>query len=62
MSKFELYEHVRIKAVPRGRGFADEFAIIQHIYEDGRIWISNLNMPYSGSTSEVVTEDKIEKV
>lgn len=60
MTKFRLYEHVRVKGIPHG--YPDEFAVVQNVYEDGRYWISNIGMPYSGATSEIVTEDKIEKV
>lgn len=55
--EFERNEHVRVKGEPKGS--IDEFARIQHIYENGDIWIVNGNMPYSGTISEIISADKI---
>ena len=60
MAKFKLYQMVRIKGMPEG--CADEFAHVRGVYKDGTYWISNMNMPFSGSISEIVTADKIERL
>lgn len=58
--KYKLYQTVRVKAMPKGS--ADEYAAIRGIYKNGTYWISNLNMPFSGSISEIVTADEIERL
>lgn len=60
MTKFEMHEHVRVKGIPVGD--PDEFAWVQGVYEDGRYWITNINMPYMGTISAIVSSDKIEKI
>jgi hypothetical protein len=32
------------------------------VFDDGRFWVSNLNMPFCGSVSEIFTADELEKV
>lgn len=60
MAKFEFGETVRVKG--KRVGSIDEFAVVRGVYENGIYWISNLNMPFAGTISDVVSENKIEKV
>lgn len=60
MAKFEFDEKVRVKG--KRVGSIDEFAVVRHVYENGTYWIANLNMPFVGTISDVVSENKIEKV
>lgn len=58
--KYKLYQMVRVKGVPKGD--PDEFAHVRAVYDDGTYWISNLNMPFSGTISAVVTAQEIERL
>jgi hypothetical protein len=60
LTKFKLNETVRV--VGKKKGSTDEFARITNILEDGRYWISNMNMPFDGTISMPVTPDKIAKL
>jgi hypothetical protein len=60
MTKFEPNENVRV--VGEKRGSYNEFARVVEIMEDGRYWIANMNMPYQGTISAIVCEDKIAKI
>jgi hypothetical protein len=50
----------KFRIIGESVGSINEFARINHIYEDDSIWISNLNMPYLGTVSKIVSKDKIE--
>jgi len=59
MSKqFEKHDTIRI--LDSTPGSIDEFAKVVHVYGSGRVWVSNLNSPYSGTISNVVDSDTIE--
>lgn len=60
MAKFKLNEIVRIKGVPAGH--PDEHARVMGLYDDDRVWVSNLNMPFSGSTSGIFPASDLEKI
>ena len=60
MNKFEMNEEVRV--VGEKPGSRNEYAVIRGIYENGTYWIANMNMPYQGTISDVVSVNKIEKV
>lgn len=57
--KFKVNEHVRIKGMRMGS--PDEYGRIAFIKGD-RYWVTNMNMPYMGSTNEFMSEDQIEKI
>ena len=57
---FEENEHVRVRG--EHKGSINEFARILKIYDNGDVWISNMNMPYLGTISEIVSIDRIDKV
>ena len=62
---FEHREEVRV--IGEKPGSINEFAAINSkilLNKEGKlsVWITNLNMPYSGSISKFVTLDKIEKI
>lgn len=58
--KYKLYQMVRVKGVSKGD--PDEFAHVRAVYDDGTYWISNLNMPFSGTISAVVSANEIERL
>jgi len=60
MSKFKMYQMVRIKGMPKGD--INEFAKIRGVHGDGTYWIANLNSPFSGTISAVVTAEEIESL
>lgn len=35
---------------------------IKSIYDDGRIWVCNLNMPFSGTISKTFEPDELERI
>jgi hypothetical protein len=38
----------------------NEYADVRAVYDDGTYWIANLNMPFSGTISKIVTAQEIE--
>ncbi len=40
----------------------DRDARIQTIFEDGRIWVVNLNMPYMGTTSKIYSKEEFDQI
>lgn len=58
--KFKVHQIVRVKGEKPGS--INEYAHVRAVYDDGTYWIANLNMPFSGSISEVVTEQEIERI
>lgn len=57
---FNNGEMVRVKGEKPGS--INEFAIVKHVYDSGKIWIANLNAPFAGTLSDVVEPDFIEKM
>lgn len=53
--RYKARDHVRLLKYPENS--INSHAEIEHIYPDGMVWIANLNMPYSGTISEVVTPE-----
>lgn len=58
MSKFKLHQMVRVKGEKPGS--INEYADVRAVYDDGTYWIANLNMPFSGTISKIVTAQEIE--
>lgn len=56
----KVNDYVRIKGMPKGD--INEFARVLCIYPDGRVWIANGNMPFSGTISKIVKPEEIEVV
>lgn len=56
---FEVNEHVRLKEY---KGSMNEYARIKAITEEGKYWVTNLGMPYSGTISVVMSEGQLEKI
>ena len=56
---FHVYEIVTIKKYKNDQ--YNNKGIIQHIYEDGRIWVSNLNQPFQGTISEIFYPEDLEQ-
>jgi glycine cleavage system H lipoate-binding protein len=57
--KIKVNDIVRIKGAPEGD--INEFAKVKSVLEDG-VWISNLNQPFSGTISDIVPFEMVEKV
>lgn len=51
--EFREGQHVRILKYPKGHANAE--ARINAAYPDGRVWITNLNMPYQGTISKILS-------
>lgn len=60
MKKIKINQHVRLIEYPAGD--INEYAVIKHIYSDGTIWLANLNMPYVGTISEVVSKKRFKEM
>jgi len=60
MKKLKRTDTVRL--VNEENGSANEYAMVEHIYPDGRIWIANLNMPFCGTISKILPADTKEIV
>jgi hypothetical protein len=60
MSKLKRYQLVRVKGEKRGS--INEYARVCAVYDDGTIWIANLNMPFIGTISKIVTDQEIEPI
>ena len=58
--KFKMFQMVRIKGEKPGS--INEFAHVRGVFDDGTYWVSNLNMPFSGSISAIVTDKDIERL
>lgn len=56
---FKRNEIVRVVGEPKGS--INEFARIDTVYDDGRFWITNMNMPFLGTISKIVAESEIAK-
>ena len=60
MNQFKVNDVVRVLK-------EDEFgvnahAIVKATYEDGKVWIANLNSPYCGTISDIVCPSEIELI
>lgn len=43
-----------VRVLGEKKDSCNEFATVKTVYENGDIWIANLNMPYCGNISRVV--------
>lgn len=57
---FNQHEKVRILKYPEGD--INEFGFIQGFNDDKRYWVSNMNMPFQGTVSEIFDETELDKV
>ena len=61
MSEIKQNDTVRVLRV-EDENHPNAYARVVTIYEDGRVWVTNLNMPYMGTISEIVKDYQIQKV
>ena len=40
---------------------ANRVAIVQSVNEDGRVWVTNMNMPFQGTVSEILHVSELEE-
>lgn len=55
----EMYKAYKVRG--ERRGSVNEFVVCKHIYEDGRVWLANVNMPFLGTISKVMTLKEAKK-
>lgn len=58
--KLELGDKVRIKQYIGDE--YNEYGTVVATYDDGDVWVANLNMPYQGTISRKMSPDEVEKV
>tara|TARA_R100000789_G_C2879489_1_gene114009 strand:- start:237 stop:443 length:207 start_codon:yes stop_codon:yes gene_type:complete len=61
MSKeYKVNDRVRIIKYPKND--INGYARINFIFPDGRVWLTNINMPYQGTISEIFTKEEFEEL
>jgi hypothetical protein len=61
MSKeYKINDHVRIIKYPEND--INGYARINTIFPDGRVWLTNTNMPYQGTISEIFTKEEFKEL
>jgi hypothetical protein len=58
-TQFRVNETVRLIKYPESH--MNSLAKVESIYDDGSIWIVNLNMPFAGTISKIYTPKMIKK-
>jgi len=53
----KITRNATVKVKGEKPGSIDEYARINSITSDGYIWVVNLNMPYMGTISEVISPE-----
>jgi len=56
MTDFKIGDRVRLLEFPEDSW--DAYATVQFVHDDGSIWVSNLNMPFMGTTSKIYSADE----
>lgn len=54
MKKVQVNDHVRLLDYPEDD--INAYARVAAIYENGHVWIVNVNMPYLGTINKVVSK------
>jgi len=60
MKKAKVNDSVRLLDYPKED--INEYAKVKAVYEDGRVWVANLNMPYMGTISKIVSKNEFERM
>lgn len=60
MTKFKVNETVKINKYDGDQ--YNEVGRVNSITEDGRYWVTNMNMPFMGTVSDFFDEDELSKV
>jgi DNA-binding beta-propeller fold protein YncE len=51
-----------VKIIGERVGSMNEYAVVKAVYpKDRKVWVANLNMPFSGTVSAIVPYDQVEK-
>ena len=40
----------------------NEFGLVTHTYNNGDVWVSNMNMPFQGTINQRFTADEVELI
>lgn len=60
MSKFKRLDTVRLLDYPEGS--INSHGHVNHVYPDGRVWVSNINMPYIGTVNKIFRVDELDRL
>lgn len=58
MSIFKRNDVVRV--LNENESSCNAYAIVRSVYENGEVWITNLNSPFYGTISDIVSPTEIE--
>ena len=49
-----------IRKLDEPEGSPNQYAKINHIYDDNSVWVTNLNMPFMGNISKIYSQKEFE--